>query len=161
MDYTNSVSFEGSTEKAFDLAATALTSIGFRITTRDRSSLDLAGPGMSSTRQSALLGASRIRITHGGNTLSMEAELGGVTRVKRFMTLFPIGLAFLLAIVLSLVFSWVFDHYLWLVPVVAVSGANALLWLVVGPMMARTIYARTRQGLDALLSNMAMTGNSA
>lgn len=63
MQYASTVPFEGDTAKAFDLANAALTSLGFRISSRSELSLELIGPGMTSTRQSPLVGASRLRIT--------------------------------------------------------------------------------------------------
>jgi hypothetical protein len=161
MTYTQTISFDGNTAKAFDLAAAALTSIGFRLTSRDGSSLEMIGPGMTSTRQSTLLGASRIQVIRGGHELSVEAELGGVKRMTRFVTLFPIGLSLFLGVLFFVVFSFVFDHRAWLVPVVAVTGANALLWLFLAPVLARHVHTRTCRGIDALLSNMASAGNTA
>ena len=161
MDYTKTVSFTGSTEKAFDLAAAALTSLGFRITTRDSSTLDLTGPGMRSTRQSALLGASRIQVTRSADELTMQAELGGVTTMRRFVTFFPTGLVLFLCIFLSIIFSLVFDDRQWVVPIVVASGTIMIVWLILGPLMARSIHSHTCSALDALLDNMAVTGNNA
>jgi hypothetical protein len=161
MTYTKTISFEGKTAKAFDLAVAALTSLGFRMTSRDRSALDLTGPGMMSTRQSALLGASRIQVIRGARELSIEAELGGVKSMTRFVTLFPIGLSLFLCVLFFVVFSFVFDHRAWVVPVAAVTGANALLWLLLAPLLTRHVHARTCRGLDVLLDNMASAGNDA
>jgi hypothetical protein len=160
MTYTNTISFEGNTAKAFDLAAAALTSLGFRMTARDNASLEMIGPGMTSTRQSALMGASRIQIIRGAHELSIEADLGGVKGMTRFVTFFPIGLCLFLGVLLSVVFSILFDHRAWVLPVVVATGANALLWLILAPMLARHIHARTCRGLDALLNNMASAGHT-
>jgi hypothetical protein len=45
--------------------------------------------------------------------------------------------------------------------VIAVTVINALVWLILGPIMARSLHSRTCQALDALLNNMAITGNTA
>src|SRR5262249_35912414 len=156
MHYASTVAFEGDTAKAYDLAAVALTAIGFRIAARDGSSLDMIGPGLNSTRQSALLGATRIQVTPSAHELSVDAALGGAERLARFVTLFPVGLSLFLCAVFFIVFSLVFDHRSWVVPVLAVTGANALLWLFLAPMLARSIRARTCRAIDALLNNMVI-----
>ena len=73
MQYAASLPFNGDTEKAFGLAESALTSIGFRITERTAESMDMVGPGMNSSRESALVGASRIQIRDEGGQLAIEA----------------------------------------------------------------------------------------
>jgi hypothetical protein len=161
MQYVTTVPFDGNTAKAFDLALSALTPLGFQAVTRDALSLELVGPGMNSTRQSALLGASRIQITRSGRELAIEAELGGVEWMGRFLVLFPIGLCLFLAVLFFVVFSLLFNNRLWVIPVVAVTGGNALLWLFLAPYLTRVIKARTCRGIDALLNNMALTGETA
>jgi hypothetical protein len=160
MQYASSLPFRGDTESAFRLAESALTATGFRLTERAPESMELVGPGMNSTRQSALVGASRVRVRRGDATLELEAELGGAERMSRFVTLFPIGLVLFLGVVLSAVFLIVFGAGMWIAPVAAVVGVNAGLWLFLGPAMARGIRARTERALDALLANMAVVGET-
>lgn len=161
MQYASTVPFEGDTARAFDLANAALTSLGFRISSRSESSLELTGPGMTSTRQSALMGATRLRITRGSHDLSIEAELGGVQTMSRFVTLFPIGLSLFLCVLMLVQFSVLSDHRGGVVPVIAITGLTALPWLFLGPLMARHVHARTCRAIDALLNNMASAGNAA
>ena len=161
MQYSASLPFRGNADKAFGLAESALTALGFRLTERTPGSVELVGPGMNSTRQSALVGASRIRISGGRSELAVEADLGGVEWMSRFVTLFPIGLVLGLGVVLSVVFSAVFGPGIWIFAVAGAVGGNALLWLVLGPMMARGIRARTNRALDTLLANMIVVGESA
>jgi hypothetical protein len=161
MQYAASRSFRGDAERAFRLAESALTAIGFQITARTAGLLEAIGPGMNSSRQSALLGASRIRLVHGHGELAVEAELGGAAWMSRFITLFPIALVLGLGGVLAVVFSMVFRPGLWLIGVVGAVGLNTALWLWLGPRMARGIRARTDRALDALLANMASVGESA
>jgi hypothetical protein len=161
MQYAVSLPFSGNTDRAFRLAESALTAIGFRLTERTAGSLELVGPGMNSTRQSALVGASRIHLVRGPGELAVEADLGGVARMSRFVTLFPIGLVLGLGVVLSAVFSVLFGPGGWIAAVAAATGGNAVVWLLLGPLMARAIRSRTCRGLDALLANMVTVGESA
>lgn len=163
MQYTNSVPFEGDTGKAFDLAMSSLTSLGFRIVSSDDSSLELTGPGMNSTRQSPLVGASHIWIsrTYDGR-LSLRAELGGVETMARFVTIFPVALALGLGIMFVVLGTIQRGAQLppraLLIPVIAAVAPNVVLWLFVGPWMARRIGRQTCAAIDALLNNMAVAG---
>ncbi|MCI0378566.1 MAG: hypothetical protein L0215_13235 [Gemmataceae bacterium] len=150
--------FDGNAAKAFDLATAALTSLGFRTVARSNVMLEVEGPGMMSSRQSALLGASRIKITHGNRRLDLEAELGGVRRLARFVTWFPLGLSLVLAVILSVVFSMTLNESTWMLPVAAVTCGNAAIWLVAGPLLVRVIHRHTCRDIDTLLQNMVQMG---
>lgn len=113
---------------------------------------------MHSNRQNALLGATDIRIVAGRDELAVEAELGGVARMSRFVMIFPIGLTLFLSGVLSAVFAVRFGPGNWMAAVAAFVGANAVIWLILGPIMARSMQARTNHALDALLANMVTVG---
>lgn len=43
----------------------------------------------------------------------------------------------------------------------AITGGNALLWLLLGPWIARRLQDRTCRRLDALLANMVAVGEGA
>jgi hypothetical protein len=161
MQYAASLPFRGDTDRAFGLAESALTAIGFRVTGRTTGSLEMIGPGMNSSRESALVGASRIHVQSGPGELELGADLGGVARMSRFVTLFPIGLVLVLGVVLSVVFGVLQGPGIWVAVVAAVVGGNVVLWLLLGPLMARWIRARTCRGLDALLANMVAVGEAA
>jgi hypothetical protein len=161
MPYSASLPFSGDTDRAFGLAESALTGIGFQITERTAESVSLVGPGMNNSRQSALGGASRIHILSGRGELALEADLGGVEWMSRFVTLFPSGLCLCLAILFSVVFGVVFGPGPWMIPAAAVPGGMALLWLVIGPLIGRHLRTRTCRGLDVLLANMVAVGESA
>ena len=77
------------------------------------------------------------------------------------VTLFPIGLVLCLGVILSLVFGVLFGPEIWVAAVTAALGGNAALWLLLGPLMARWIRARTNRALDTLLANMVSVGESA
>ena len=160
MHYTAQVPFTGDTAKALDLAAAALTGIGFRMIARDETTLEMAGPPMTSTKQSPLVGSSHILAHRAASELSVEAELGGVQRMSRFVTFFPIGLCLLLCVVFYIVFGLIFEDGAWEIPVLAVTGGNALLWLLLAPIISRHIRARTCRGIDSLLENMTVAGRN-
>jgi hypothetical protein len=156
-NYHSSMPFRGEAEKALGLAESALTALGFRITEHTPASIELVGPSMNSTRQSPLVGASRVRIMNRQGELAVEAELGGVERMSRFVTLFPLGLGLVLGLVMWIVFSALGRAGAGIMPAIIPLIATAP-WLVIGPLMARSIRARTGRALDVLVANMVVVG---
>jgi hypothetical protein len=161
MQYNASLPFRGNADKAFRLAESALTAVGFRITDRSPTSLEVQGPSMFGGRQNEFAGASRVGLTNGNGEMALDAELGGVERMKRFITLFPAGVCLFLMVVLTVVFSLTMGPGPWTLPVLAVTGGNAILWLILGPVIAKIFRARTLRALDTLLANMVAVGEAA
>jgi type IV secretory pathway TrbD component len=160
MPYDASLPFRGNREKAFQLAESALAALGFRLKLRTPASLQFVGPGMNSTKQSPLTGASRIDIRAGSSSMDLEAELGGAEFMARFVSYFPLGLCVALAAVLSLVFGILFGTGMWMVAVAVAAGGPAVMWLFLGPVLGRRIRERTCRALDALLESMVTEGQS-
>jgi hypothetical protein len=160
MQYTASTPFTGDADKALRLAESSLTAVGFQLIARTPTSLEAVGPGMNNSRESALVGASHIVIKGGRGELTLDAELGGADRLGRFAKLFPLALVLALAVILSVVFLFVFGPGLWVVGVSTGTVLFALPWLVVGPLIAGSIKKRTCRGLDAFLSSMVVAGEA-
>lgn len=160
MHYSAAVPFQGDVEKAFALAVSALTALGFRIEGQSAQSVELRGPGMHSSRQSPLVGASHLAIRSAQGELLLEADLGGVRRMANFVNYFPLILVLGLGAVLYVVFNFRFGQGVWSVAVGAAVGGNAAIWLLLGPLMARGIRRRTERALDALLANLVAVGET-
>lgn len=159
MDHTASKPFRGDVDKALTFVITALTPMGFRVERKAIDSVELIAPGLQRTRQSALVGASRLRVVHRSGSLAVEAELGGVRRLTRFVLVFPIALCLFLGVVFSVI-NLTTDHRgAWLPAGVAI-GINALVWLVIGPLLARHLKNKTLASLDALLVNAVAVGGT-
>lgn len=158
MKHATATPFEGDAARAFDAAVLLLTNLGFRVVARSDSSLELVGPGMNSSREAALVGASRIEFRHGRGELTVEAELGGVRQMARFVSLFPLGLCLFLAVLLTAVFHLA-GFPPWAATIVlTVTGLNAIVWFFLAPIMARSMRTRTCRALDALVGNVASMG---
>ncbi len=144
-------SFHGDAGAALGLARTALVSQGFEITADGSSEMRLRGPGMHSNRQSALLGATDIWLRVTGSEIAVTATLGGVARMKAFVTLFPPGL------ILSLFgMGWIVGGsslpWYWVLAMVAP-------WLLLSPWMAASIRRSTEQAIDGMVRGMALAGS--
>jgi hypothetical protein len=143
--YEYSTPFRGDPDAAFTLAKTSLLALGFEILPGSSAELRAEGPGMRSTRQSALLGVSGFRFQIAASTLTASATLGGVASMRAFVTLFPPGIILSL-VVLSAVLGHGISHLgLWL----------AAPWLVISPLMGALIERRTTRAVDRLTRSMA------
>jgi len=164
MQYATTRPFHGDLDKSFDLAITALTTLGFRLDQRRADAIQLTGPGMNSSRQSPLVGASKLDIKFHQGQLDLAAELGAAQRLMRFVKTFPIALSFGLGLLFLVVFGLVFagraPAMLWLGPTLGVTLINGAMWAILGPWIARTIHQRTCRGLETLLASMAAAGES-
>lgn len=137
--------FEGDPRDAFDVARTALLSQGFEILEDSASELCARGPGMHSTQQPALLGASELRFRVASSMLSATATLGGVASMKRFVILFPPALVLSLTATLAVTQaggSW------W-------ALLAAAPWLLLAPWISSLLEHRTTRAVDRLVRGMA------
>lgn len=152
MEYQKKIAFSGDSAEALVAARMVLMNHNFRIESTRKSELSAAGPGMQSTKQNPLTGATRVRLLAEDSSLLLSAELGGLRWMRNFLYLFPPSLA----LVLSLFFllppmpdSAVFLPWLVLSP-----------WLVISPLIVKWIRRRTITALDNLLHNAKAAGES-
>lgn len=159
MDYSASKPFRGDVDKALTFAVTALTPMGFRVERKSTDSVELTAPRLQRTRQSALVGASRLRVLHRSGELIVEAELGGVRRLARFVLVFPLVLCVFLGVVFTVINLATDQVGAWLPAGVAI-GVNVIVWLVIGPLLARHLKRKTLASLEALLVNAVAVGGT-
>ncbi|HYJ46829.1 MAG TPA: hypothetical protein VEV81_09465 [Pyrinomonadaceae bacterium] len=154
MEYARTIPFTGRSAKALQVAMSTFIPLGFQITASTDHELRVTGPGITSTRESPLKGISEAAIVVRSSAIEMKAELGGVRKLKTFLTFFPLGMALLFLIifgVLALSLPNFRRWWIFLIPLLALSP-----WIFLAPMMSRQIERRTAQAIDTLLSNMAM-----
>jgi hypothetical protein len=156
--HENSAPFAGDPTKALDFALGVLAGQGFRLTYRTPTSIAAVGPGMNNTRESPLRGASAVRLESRPGRLALNAELGGVEWMGKFLTWFPNILCFGLGVVLTIVFLLTMGPGWWIAIVACVVAADGMLWLLLGPFIAKHLEAKTRNALDTLLVNAAGMG---
>jgi hypothetical protein len=168
--YSTSATMTKPNEDALQAALVILTNSGFAIITRDRCSASLTGPGLNSTRQNALLGATRICISIDGNQIKLDAEVGGP--VQRFVNRIPffagLGSGLLLCI-LGIVFGQKFGvgfgvpaapGWKWILITMSGSLLASLPWLVLSPMMSYMIKGNTEVALSNLVKNAVNLSNA-
>lgn len=153
-------------EDVLQAALTILTNNGFAIVNRDKNSAELIGPGLNSTKQNPLLGASKIQLKLRRQQLCLDAELGGVDSMRRFLMRFPFILGLGLGLFFGVVGGFVFGRQFgvgfgvpwaqgltWMC--VAIGGAVLPVtpWLFLSPIMSNRIRTRTQNALATLVQN--------
>jgi hypothetical protein len=129
---------------------------GFQLVASTDHELRVTGPGINSTRENPLKGITEASIIVRSSAIEMRATLGGVEKMKKFLTFFPLGMALLFLIVFGVLALTIPDlrrPWFFLIPILALSP-----WLFLAPLMARMIGRRTIQAIDTLLNNMVMLG---
>ncbi len=149
MQYVSSIKIPGPPESAVKVVCDALIANGFAIADANSTGVTATGPGLISSNQNAILGASRASFRTEGGVLHVQAELGGAAWLGRFAMFFPIGLGVLLVIIFGAMW-WPQKPTAVVIPLIAVSP-----WLVIGPLMARSIRRKTERAIDALLQSAA------
>ena len=129
-----------SSQRDFDFSSVESTLLpyGFSVQKKDKTSIDLSGRGMNSTKEDPIRGASEITLIAKAGTLQLKAKLGGVV----FMSLFVCFLPPLLILCLSFFNpsdSGVINH-LWV-------------WFIMGPIISYWIRRRTINALNILLED--------
>jgi len=149
MNYAASIAFDGKCDDALELARTVLATNGFQVNVPGPSQLSAKGPGMFSTRDNPLLGATAMTIRIAEGRIDLAAELGGVKRMRTFLFVFPPALGLVLVVLfLTLGMEW------W--PVLLTVAVALCPWIVLSPVLARWISSRTLRAIDTLLYNMTV-----
>lgn len=146
--YKDTIPLHGQAETALQLAWATLLALGFDVHKPAKYELTAKGPGMRSTRQPALLGVSRLKLSIHQQSLMVEYQLGGLDFLKKFIYVFPPALALLLALVFSVVgleVDWV--HFSWLLP-----------WPLLAPWLFRVQKQRSLRAVEELLHAIAQSG---
>lgn len=173
-DYTTTASFAGPAEPVLAAALATLTGSGFRIVDRTATGAVLTGPGLNSTRENPLLGASRVELAVEGATLRVRADLGGVASMRRLLVWLPLGLGLGLGLLFTVVGGLGFGRQSgvgfgvpwapggwWWVPGMAAGLLPVSPWVVLTPLMIRMVRRRTQRALDVLASNAVFAGRPA
>jgi len=152
MEYIKTMPFEGDGESAIKIARSIFANNNFIIESLSNLEIVAKGPGMQSTKQNPLLGASRVRIAIESSFITLSAELGGVKWMRNFLFVFPPSLALLLSITFFILPIASFAAF---IPWLAV-----LPWVFLSPLVARWIKKRTLSALDTMLHNMTVTSQT-
>lgn len=156
MEYSKTVPFTGRGAKALDVARSTFIGQGFQIVANSDDELRVTGPGINSTRENPLKGVSEASIIIRSAAIEVKARLGGAQKMKMFLHLFPLGM-FLVFMIIFGITAWRVPAFrqiwIFLIPALALSP-----WIVLAPLISRSMEKRTTQAVDTLLSNMMVMG---
>lgn len=152
MEYDKSIPFDGDPERVLRSLVLTFSHLGFRVERKEASRVELVGVGMHNSRESPLVGISRLHVAAEGGTLRVSAEFGAVRRLLRFTTWFIVGLAVFLLVLFGFLFRNRDNFSLWLVVLPFAP------WPLLIPVLSRILVARTRRALDNLIHNAAVLG---
>ena len=164
--YSTTAAMANSEEDVLQAAVLILTTNGFAIINRDENSASLVGPGLNSTKQNPLLGASKIHLELDRQQLRLEAELGGVDSMRKFLMRFPFMLGLGLGLLFGVFGGFAFGQQFgvgfgvpwaqgWAWMLVAIGGAMLPVtpWLFLSPLISNMIQTRTQNALATLVQN--------
>jgi hypothetical protein len=150
MEYQNSKHVPSEASAAAKKIVNSLVAQGFRISVQQRDSVEMLGPGMHSSGQNPLVGASKVVVRSQDREVVIEADFGAVRRLIRWLGIFILGMT----IVSFLVFAFVVRPdglaMRFLVPLLPLAP-----WPVLLPWMNRLFRRRTARAFDVLLQNIA------
>jgi hypothetical protein len=163
MDYEISQPFNGNREKALDHATRMFTDNGFRIVSKTASSLEVQSPGMSSTKQNAILGISRAVVEVSGQTVSLRADFGSARRMIRIVAFAISGLAVFFAVLFPLLATHMKTRHGAPMGPSRIGPLSVLPlapWPILLPLIAAGHRRRIRRELETLVHNMVMVGSA-
>jgi len=130
---------------------------GFQIVSISDTDLEVVGPGTYWTKgQDPMVGISRAHISAVDGKLSIRAELGGVTKIIKYLIIFIAAMAVSFLVVFGIVFgqsqgqSMRKSFLIFLGPLAP--------WVVITPLMGRFLKSRTCRAIDVLMNNMVALG---
>ena len=148
--YECSTPLTGDAQAALDHGRNILASLGFRVSRKSDGELEAIGPGLNSSNQPPLLGATELTLAVSASTVTAKATLGGVRRLTLFVCIFPPALVICLLGVFAIIGAAKGKPPL---PWPELSGF--LVFFLMGPIMAPWILRRTRKAIDDLVYNVA------
>ena len=148
--YAYSTPFTGNYADALNIARIALLSLGFEVLSESDDQLEASGPGMHSNQQPDLLGATHIQFRLTRSEIYVDAILGGVDRMKKFVYFFPPGLVVSILLFGSLFGNKIeFYFLLFVIP-----------WIFIAPLIGKILEKTTTKAIDRLVRGMAQAKKS-
>ena len=155
--YSTSLPFSGNAKRALAIAQTTLLASNFVVLSSSETSLQVKGRGTTSTRENPLKGMTEATFIVRNSAIEVSADLGGAQWLKNFLRIMPLAMAGLFLVVFGIlaIFVPVFRNWwVYLIPLAALSP-----WVILAPVLSRSMERRTTAAIDDLLSNMIMLGS--
>ena len=162
MQYESEIEVQTPVDRVITKAAELLVAEGFSIVQHSHKEVQCSGPGMRSTKQNPILGATSVVLierTHPKPRVIVHAELGGVEWMSKFILRLPLAIAGGQAILFgsfALVGNTIFGAPVPPSSFGLIIGILALVtvpWIFIRPRMTRWMKKRTEASIEALVRN--------
>jgi hypothetical protein len=150
MEYQNSKHVSGEASAAGKRIVDSLVGQGFRIVVQNREAVELAGPGMSSSQQNPLVGASKVTIRSLGREVTIEADFAAVRQLIRTLGVVIFSMAILFLVLFGFVIPIEPPVLRYILPVLPLAP-----WPFLLPWMGWLLRRRTARAFDVLLESVA------
>ena len=133
------------------MARTALVAQGFEILHQSDTELRARGPGMRSTHDPPLAGASELTLMVDSSGLEARATLGSAAKFKTFIYVFPPALGLLLSLSFLLA-----GMPKWWLGILCVAP-----WLFLSPVFGAIVEGKTTKAVQSLVRSMVQVSRRA
>jgi hypothetical protein len=152
MKYEKSQYFKGDLAKTIDMAKNTFLPNGFEIIESNNSSLEVTNrSGLWGYNQHPLNGVSKAHIFCSDGRITIKAELGGVTKMIKYLVLFIGGMTVFFLIFFGILFHIQGQPFGKLMRII---WAPFVPWPIIIPLMGVWFKKRACRTLDTLLNNM-------
>ena len=151
-NYLASRKFSGKAEPAISAIETTLLPNSFKVTKATAATIELKGPGLRSTKENPIRGASEIKVEARHGKLHLEASLCGIRFLAIFVIVFPFLLMATLALLPVILAGGDFEQFN---PSILLIMAP---WVLISPMAVVWMRKRTMRALDDMLENAVVLG---
>jgi len=140
--------------RARDTVLQTLLPLGFEMINDSSYGFTVSGPGYRSTRQSPLLGISTAVFDFGRGQLTVDAELGGLNRMTRWLLIILISVGLIDASIFFALWYYLpeLNQQRWFLFIPALT---LLTWVFVNPFIIQFLRRRCQDAIDTLLSKAA------
>lgn len=155
MDYSKTVPISGDGRTILDQARNVFLQQGFDVSPISAQRFEARGEKLLRNNHNPYHGVSRATFMVAGGTLTVDAALGGVRRLRNFLFVFPPTLALVLAVTFRLMDNFAgqpsyMPFLLAFAPIVP--------WVVLAPLMTYWFRRKVVQTLDTMLENLRAMG---
>ncbi|MCC6491202.1 MAG: hypothetical protein IT364_27180 [Candidatus Hydrogenedentes bacterium] len=150
MDYARTVPVTADGRKILEQARNVFIQQGFEVSPVSAQRFEAKGEKLLRNNHNPFHGVSRAIFMVSGGMLTVEAEFGGVRRLRNFLFIFPPALGVVLAVTFSLMGN--FAGKPWYMPFLPIAPVAP--WVVISPLMASSFRRKVIGTLDTLLENL-------
>jgi hypothetical protein len=158
LEYSTSMPFTGNAKRALAVAQSALLASNFVVVSASDFELLVKCRGTTSTRENPLKGMTEGRFTVRNSAIDVSAVLGGAQWLRNFLRIMPLAMAAFFISVFGILAIFLPDMRRWWIFPIPIAVLSP--WVVLAPVLGRSMERRTTAAIDDLISNMVLLGST-